>query len=174
MLTRRRSGGAFAIVAALGLAACGGGSTGTQSAPASDAPLPEPTTSGEVFSETDGESIAAEPQPDAPVTEPVDAAEPVTEPEPETEVAAEPASDVAAEPEAEVTAEPEPEPVAAEPAPAVLGGRALTAELQAAANFDGNPFPDLIVNDVSRDTQVNIRNILPSDRPVLLWSWAPH
>ena len=42
------------------------------------------------------------------------------------------------------------------------------------AQFDGNPFPDLVVDDVGRDGEANIANILPSDRPVLLWTWAPH
>lgn len=65
-------------------------------------------------------------------------------------------------------------PAPAEPAEPVVGGRTLATSLEPAAQFDGNPFPDLVVDDVGKSTQVNLANILPSDRPVLLWAWAPH
>ncbi|MDG1266227.1 MAG: hypothetical protein P8O03_07870, partial [Ilumatobacter sp.] len=81
-----------------------------------------------------------------------------------------PATNAAAEsPAAEA---PTTEPPTAEPAP--LGGRTFSTAVESDAQFDGNPFPNLVVDDVGRDGEANIANILPSDRPVLLWTWAPH
>lgn len=176
MISRRRSLPAAAIAGALVLAACGGGSSGSDgAAPGSAAPLPTPAVaedadSGDVFNEAEGEStVAADPVAAEPVAaEPV-AAEPEAEPAGD-EVVEEPAPESG---DVEPAPEPESAPAPA-PAPAEIGGRALAADVQAAANFDGNPFPDLVVNDIGRDGEVNLRNILPSDRPVLLWSWAPH
>lgn len=62
----------------------------------------------------------------------------------------------------------------AEPAPPAVGGRALATTVEPASQFDGNPFPDLVVEDIGRSGEANTANILPSDRPVLLWTWAPH
>ncbi len=49
-----------------------------------------------------------------------------------------------------------------------------TAEVDPASDVATNPLPDLVVDDVRRDTEVNLRNLLPAERPVLLWLWAPH
>jgi hypothetical protein len=51
-----------------------------------------------------------------------------------------------------------------------LGG----VEVDAASEIDSNLFPDLVVDDVTREKKVNLRNVVPSDNPVLLWMWAPH
>jgi hypothetical protein len=51
-----------------------------------------------------------------------------------------------------------------------LGG----PEVAPAAEIASNLFPDLVVDDVGRGKLVNIRNIVPADKPVLLWMWAPH
>lgn len=51
-----------------------------------------------------------------------------------------------------------------------LGG----VEVDPAAEIETNLFPDLVVDDIGRGKKVNIRNIVPSDKPVLLWMWAPH
>jgi hypothetical protein len=51
-----------------------------------------------------------------------------------------------------------------------LGG----PDVALASEIATNPFPDLVVDDVGRGTKVNIRNIVPADKPVLLWMWAPH
>ncbi|MDX2379801.1 MAG: hypothetical protein QNM02_08585 [Acidimicrobiia bacterium] len=51
-----------------------------------------------------------------------------------------------------------------------LGG----AEVGSASEVESNLFPDLVVDDIGRGKKVNIRNIVPSDKPVLLWMWAPH
>ncbi len=36
------------------------------------------------------------------------------------------------------------------------------------------PLPDVSVQDVGAGTQVNLASLLPADRPILLWMWAPH
>ena len=51
-----------------------------------------------------------------------------------------------------------------------LGGEAVMA----AAEIPTNQFPDLVVDNVSTGEKVNIRNIVPGDRPILLWMYAPH
>jgi hypothetical protein len=51
-----------------------------------------------------------------------------------------------------------------------LGG----PDVAPAAEIATNLFPDLVVDDVGRGKKVNIRNIVPADKPVLLWMWAPH
>lgn len=48
----------------------------------------------------------------------------------------------------------EPAPVPAAPAASVL--------------------PDLVVDDVGAGAKVNLASLAPSQRPVLLWMWAPH
>ena len=106
-----------------------------------------------------------------PPTEAASAAAPADDESPaEPPTTEPPATNAAAEspaPEAPST-----EPPTAEPAP--LGGRTFSTAVESDAQFDGNPFPDLVVDDVGRDGEANIANILPSDRPVLLWTWAPH
>lgn len=51
-----------------------------------------------------------------------------------------------------------------------LGG----VEVDPASEIETNLFPDLVVDDIGRGKKVNIRNIVPSDKPVLLWMWAPY
>jgi hypothetical protein len=34
--------------------------------------------------------------------------------------------------------------------------------------------PDLVVDDVGAGAKVNLASLAPSQRPVLLWMWAPH
>ncbi len=34
--------------------------------------------------------------------------------------------------------------------------------------------PDLSVTDVESGSEVSLRSLVPADRPVLLWFWAPH
>ena len=43
-----------------------------------------------------------------------------------------------------------------------------------AAEIETNRFPDLVVDDVGRGKKVNLRNLIPADKPVLLWMYAPH
>lgn len=45
--------------------------------------------------------------------------------------------------------------------------------LDPASDVPTNLFPDLVVDDVSRGKKVNLRNLIPSEKPVLVWMWAP-
>lgn len=42
-----------------------------------------------------------------------------------------------------------------------------------AAPFE-NPLPQLIVKDVVANADFELSSLLPADKPVLLWFWAPH
>ncbi|MFK8022584.1 MAG: hypothetical protein AB8G26_01365, partial [Ilumatobacter sp.] len=133
----------------------------TANAPATDAaPAAEPSDD---FSDSD-DSVTAEPS--------ATQAAPIESPA-ETDGAADVVDDVPAE-SAPTEAEPPVEAVPETPVPAELGGRAFAESADAASQFDANPFPDLVVDDVGRETKANLANILPSDRPVLLWTYAPH
>ncbi|MDG2232695.1 MAG: hypothetical protein P8L16_02650 [Ilumatobacter sp.] len=134
----------LAVAIGLTLAACG--TSGPAATATPDATTPPPTEAAPAAAPADDESPA----------------EPPTTESPATNAAAESPA-----PEAPST-----EPPTAEPAP--LGGRTFSTAVESDAQFDGNPFPDLVVDDVGRDGEANIANILPSDRPVLLWTWAPH
>ena len=101
---------------------------------------------------------------------PVDPARPDTEATADAEDV--PASSLPGGPPATDSPATEAEPAAPEPVP--LGGRTFATDVRPASQFDANPFPDLVVNDVGRGGEANIANIVPSDRPVLLWTWAPH
>ncbi len=144
------------LVAGIGLtlAACATSEPVSETAPvATEAPAPA--------TDPPGDDVPADtPATDAPVTEA-------------------PVTDAPAPAEAPATDPPvvEPAPTEAPPAapePPALGGRALATTVEPEAQFDANPFPDLVVDDVGRGSEANIANILPSDRPVLLWTWAPH
>lgn len=155
MQPRRRTA-LFGVALALGSAACGA-SSGADAPRATDAPLPVAAPAPDDLL-TDGSDPARS---TAPAVEPSDTA--TAEPPSDTTLAEVPAS----EPPATDT----PAPILAEP---VIGGRLFATDVQPNAQFDANPFPDLVVDDIGKDARVNIKNILPSDRPVLLWAWAPH
>lgn len=38
----------------------------------------------------------------------------------------------------------------------------------------GSPLPAITVQDVTADREVALNSFIPSDRPTLLWFWAPH
>jgi hypothetical protein len=145
----------LAVAIGLTIAACGTSDPAATATP--DATTPPPTEAAPADDSPNKPSATdAAPADDESPAEP-----PTTEP---------PATNAAAEsPAAEA---PTTEPPTAEPAP--LGGRTFSTAVESDAQFDGNPFPNLVVDDVGRDGEANIANILPSDRPVLLWTWAPH
>lgn len=153
------------VAAGLTLVACG--SSEPITSPATD-PVP-------VETEVAGDD-APDQGTDVPVTEaPAPAAAPPTDEAPAaSEAPAATEAPAASEAPAATEAPVETDAPPAEAVPAPVGGRAFSTELQPEAQFDANPFPDLVVDDVGRDGQANIANILPSDRPVLLWTWAPH
>ena len=37
-----------------------------------------------------------------------------------------------------------------------------------------NVLPDVVVDDVGAGNKINLRNVSPSEKPVLLWMYAPH
>jgi len=151
----------LAVAIGLTLAACGTSDpTATTTPDATTIPgdtIPPPTDAAPADDSPDEASAPdAEPADNASPSEP-----PTTEPTATDAAAATPASEA-----------PATEPPPAEPAP--LGGRTFSTTVEADSQFDGNPFPDLVVDDVGRGGEANVANILPSDRPVLLWTWAPH
>jgi ABC-type glycerol-3-phosphate transport system substrate-binding protein len=49
------------------------------------------------------------------------------------------------------------------------------AEADASGDSDvPSALPDVDVVDVGAGATVNLRSLLPSDRPLLIWFWAPH
>ena len=51
-----------------------------------------------------------------------------------------------------------------------LGG----TQIDPTSDVSTNLFPDLVVDDVTRAKKVNLRNLIPSEKPVLVWMYAPH
>jgi hypothetical protein len=43
-----------------------------------------------------------------------------------------------------------------------------------AAEIETNVLPSVVVDDVTNGRKVNFRNLVPQDKPVLLWMYAPH
>ncbi len=43
-----------------------------------------------------------------------------------------------------------------------------------AAEIETNVLPSVVVDDLNNGRKVNFRNLVPQDKPVLLWMWAPH
>lgn len=152
--------------------ACGTGSSGDEST--ATTPEPAATDASSDNASTDAEPTAT----DAP------AAADATDASSEDAVADDGTGDdetAVAEPEVPPADQTPAEPaeaggdaVTAEPEPAPIGGRTFATTLDPASDFEDNPFPDLVVDDVTRDQQLNIRNIFPAERPVVLWGWAPH
>jgi hypothetical protein len=163
VMQHRRKGALVSVALLLTLAACGSGSDGAASPAADKQPAATEAPTGDDFSESDTTEAVANP------TDPV--ATEVPEAEGEQPVVTEAAPE-GEDSHAERVATDVPEVAA--PAEPVVGGRLFAADVQPATQVDGNPFPDLVVDDIGKDAQVNIKNILPSDRPVLLWAWAPH
>ena len=147
----------LAVAIGLTLAACGTSDPSATTTPDVTAPA---STEAAPVTDSPAETAVADPEPsqtespvEPPTTEPS-----TTQPAAETPVSETPVT----------------EPPPAEPEPAPVGGRALATSVELDAQFDDNPFPDLVVDDIGRASEANIANILPSERPVLLWTWAPH
>ncbi|MEP1124152.1 MAG: hypothetical protein ABJH68_09720 [Ilumatobacter sp.] len=65
----------------------------------------------------------------------------------------------------------------AEEAPAPAGSAMVDLvgeEVLAESEFDGNLLPSVVVDDLNTGRKVNFRNLVPQDKPILLWMWAPH
>jgi hypothetical protein len=53
--------------------------------------------------------------------------------------------------------------------PATPDETAVTPE----SEIETNILPDVVVDNVTLSNKVNLRNVIPSDKVVLLWMWAP-
>lgn len=42
------------------------------------------------------------------------------------------------------------------------------------AEIDTNLLPSVVVDDVTSGRKVNFRNLVPQEKPILLWMYAPH
>jgi hypothetical protein len=62
----------------------------------------------------------------------------------------------------------------AEPSGSALAPPPDETELDPAADMVANQLPDVMVDDIGRGNKVNLRNLAPADKPILLWMWAPH
>jgi hypothetical protein len=162
-ISRRRSVAALVGATTL-LTACGGASRGDADAtlprPAAEAPSTDPALASTPDSDP-AESDTAEAVPAATELAPGEA--------PSTQVptnTAAPATE-AAPTEATPTATEAPIPALVE---ALLGGRSFASEV----TTESQVLPDLLVDNIRSGTQINLRNVFPADRPVLIWMWAPH
>ena len=48
------------------------------------------------------------------------------------------------------------------------------ADVVPAAEIDTNRLPSVVVDDLTNGRKVNFRNLVPQEKPILLWMWAPH
>lgn len=65
----------------------------------------------------------------------------------------------------------------AAPTPARTGAGLLDLsgpDIVASAEIETNELPDVVVDDLTNGRKVNFRNLVPQDKPILLWMWAPH
>lgn len=62
----------------------------------------------------------------------------------------------------------------ADPSGSTLAPAPDETELDPAADMVANQLPDVVVDDIGRGNKVNVRNLAPADKPILLWMWAPH
>lgn len=54
------------------------------------------------------------------------------------------------------------------------GGSASQAVPGGSVAPDGNVVPELAVLDVATGDSVDLGGLIPAERPILLWFWAPH
>lgn len=136
----------------------------------SDGTVAEPAAAPAATSEPLPENLWTE----APAPDAATAAAPATDPPPSDSARATPTT-VAAPPAGAADDEPAAPPATDPPvALAVVGGREFDAAVAASSDIETNLLPDLVVDDVRRQTKANLRNVFPADRPVLFWMWAPH
>ena len=50
----------------------------------------------------------------------------------------------------------------------------LGPDVVAASEFPENLLPDVVLDDVTNGRKVNFRNLVPQEKPILLWMYAPH
>ena len=62
-------------------------------------------------------------------------------------------------------------------APAIEGAGfvdLIGAEVIPEADVASNLLPSVVLDDVTNGRKVNFRNLVPQDKPILLWMYAPH
>lgn len=47
-------------------------------------------------------------------------------------------------------------------------------DVVAAAEIESNKLPSVVVDELGNGRKVNLRNLVPQEKPILLWMWAPH
>jgi len=47
-------------------------------------------------------------------------------------------------------------------------------DVVATAEIETNLLPSVVVDDLTNSRKVNFRNLVPQEKPVLLWMYAPH
>ena len=62
-------------------------------------------------------------------------------------------------------------PSAASTAPSTTATTIMAAPAAPSATVE---VPDAVLTDVASGEEVSLRSIVPSERPVLFWFWAPH
>ena len=145
---RRRRLASGALAGTLVLAACGGGD---EPASGSEAAVELPDADADT-----GEATASG---QADGNAGVDAAT-----EPETEAVDAPDTDVDTEADVE-----------AAPAQASDGRVDLVgADVLDSSEIPTNLLPDVVLDDLTNERKVNFRNLVPQDKPILLWMYAPH
>jgi len=46
--------------------------------------------------------------------------------------------------------------------------------VQPSSEIESNLLPAVVLDDVTTGRKVNFRNLVPQDKPILLWMYAPH
>jgi len=69
-------------------------------------------------------------------------------------------------------------PAPASTLPSLNGPQPTPTPPEAGVEQPGPPtasvLPDLVVDDVTAGTKVNLTSLVPSAEPILVWMWAPH
>lgn len=50
----------------------------------------------------------------------------------------------------------------------------VSADVLPESDFEANLLPSVVVDDINTGRKVNFRNLVPQEKPILLWMWAPH
>ena len=46
--------------------------------------------------------------------------------------------------------------------------------VQPSSEIDSNLLPPVVLDDLTTGRKVNFRNLVPQDKPILIWMYAPH
>jgi len=48
------------------------------------------------------------------------------------------------------------------------------ADVLPQSDIESNLLPSVVVDDINTGRKVNFKNLVPQEKPILLWMWAPH